>query len=209
MSLQSRTFTFGLSCTLRASHIWASVQILGTHATGAVRPGRNTPRCNTCARECNTRAPLAAAPRSPPPLPDFLREERPTFQLEKQACTPAVGPPAPHPAFKSGRGVSSNLSPPSPRTPPPPPQPKRATKGRARGVPPGGGGVPRGNPASETNTLRVIPRPHRGGGRGQRPEPGGGAGGGGAVEGSGKKAGGSPWEGPSGPGSAVAEGPGG
>ena len=104
----------------------------GAHAPGALQ---NAPGGNTWAPECETRGPSPPSPPAPPPSPASLRGERATFQLEKQLYTPTVRPP---PAFKSGRGVSSNLSPYRPRTPPPPPHPERETKGRTRRVPPGG-----------------------------------------------------------------------
>lgn len=91
--------------------------------------------------------PLAVAP-APPPSPASQRGES-NFPIGKTTVH-ADRPPAPHPAFKSGRGVSSNLSPCRPRTPPPPPHPERETKGRARRVPPrgfhGGSGSQAGPP---------------------------------------------------------------
>lgn len=166
-------------------------------------PRRTPPRATPGrARVQDAKPPLAAVPQPPPPFPDFLPGERTTFPLEKQARTL----PAPHPAFKSGRGVSSNLSAPRPRTPPPPPRPEGETKGRDRRVPPEGfhgGSRPQAGPA-----FGPPERPLREVGRGQRRLPGRGACGGGAVESSGKRAGGSPWEGPSEPGSAAAADPG-
>lgn len=147
--------------------------------------------------------PSAAAPRPLLRVPIFC-PERGQLSNRKTGAQPTVrvGPPAPHPAFKRGRGVSSNLSPPRPRTPPPPPLPGPETKGRARRVPPRGS---TGEPGPRRDHPSGPPgRPHRKGAADKDGSPGGGA-----VEGSGKRAGGSPWEGPSGPGSAAAAGPGG
>lgn len=195
--------------SLKASPIRAVVQISGAQSTGEAQMraelGR-TPPTATPGRECKRRVPLAAVPQPcpPPPFSDFLTETK--FPTGKTNAYAGRRPPAPSPAFKSGRGVSSNLSPLRPRTAPPPPRSKRVTKGRARRVPPRE--TPRKNPAPGRTTLRATREDGRGGGGGQRREPEERAGGGGALEDSGKRAGGSPWEGPSGPGSAAAAGPG-
>ena len=83
------------------------------------------------------RGPLAAVPPAPSPISRFPARKESNFPIGK-TTTHAGRPPAPHPAFKSGRGVSSNLSPSRPRTPPPPPHPEYETKGKARRVPPRG-----------------------------------------------------------------------
>lgn len=104
--------------------------------TDACGPGENAPGGNTWARQCETRGPLAAVPPAPSPISRFPARKASNFPTGK--TTHAGRPPAPHPAFKSGRGVSSNLSPSRPRTPPSPPHPECETKGRARRVPPRG-----------------------------------------------------------------------
>lgn len=136
---KARCLCLGLLHSVRASHIWASVQILGAHAAEAVRRRagpKNTPQVQHLGTRVQDAGSSRRGPSAPSPISRF--PARRETQLSKGKNKRARRPPAPHPAFKSGRGVSSNLSPPRPRTPPPPPLPKRATKGRARRVPPEG-----------------------------------------------------------------------
>lgn len=181
---------------------------LGARANpGCTRHGcrAERPRVQHLGARGQDKAPLAAVPQTPPSFPDFLPGERDQLSnwKNKRARRPSpVTPPAPHPAFKSGHGVSSNLSPPRPRTPPPPPRPLRVTKGRARRVPPRGS---TGEPGRRRDHLSgPTGDPREKGAADKDGSPGAGP----WKEGSGKRAGGSPWEGPSGLGSAVAAGPG-
>ena len=128
------------------SHTWASAQT----NPGRTRHGRpaERPRGQHLGARLRDAGPLASAPRSSP-ISSFPARRESNFPIGKTTVH-ADRPPAPHPAFESGRGVSSNLSPCHPRTPPPPPHPERETKGRARRVPPrgfhGGSGSQAGPP---------------------------------------------------------------